>query len=304
MVFDLTILGTSSATPTVDRHPSAQYLAFGKHSFLLDCGEGCQIQILRYGLKSFRINKIFISHLHPDHYLGLPGLLSSYSLKGRTEPLEIYAPEGMREIMEVQFRYGDVHISYPISYITLKPGTQILYEDRNIKIQSFELEHRLKCWGFLFKEQKMPRKILKSAVEKEKLPLPAYSILRQGKDFVNDKGAVYENSRYTEANTPPECYAYITDTLFLPDLAKELRQYNIDLLYHEATFLHELHAKAVNTNHSTAKEAAEFASIAGAKKLLIGHYSSRYKDVQPLLEEAQAIFPHTMLAEEGKTFTA
>lgn len=304
MVFELTILGTSSATPTVDRHPTAQYLNFGKHSFLLDCGEGCQIQMLRFGVRSFKINKIFISHLHPDHYLGLPGLLSSYSLKGRTEPLEIYAPEGMKEILEVQFKYGDVFIGYPITYITLKPGTQTLYHDKNISIYSFELQHRLKCWGFVFKEEKMQRKVLKEAVANEKFPPNAFSILRQGKDFVNDQGKVYKNTDYTVPNTPPEVYAYITDTLYLPELAKELRSYNIDLLYHEATFLDELKHKAQSTHHSTAKEAAEFATIAGVKKLLIGHYSSRYKDLQPLLAEAQAVFPDTELAEEGKVFTA
>jgi ribonuclease Z len=304
MVFELTILGTSSATPTVDRHPSAQYLSFGKHNFLLDCGEGCQIQMLRYGLKSFRINKIFISHLHPDHYLGLPGLLSSYSLKGRTEPLEIYAPEGLKEILEVQFKYGEVHISYPISYITLKPGQQQIYHDKNISVYAFEVQHRLKCWGFVFKEDKMPRKVLKEAVAGVKLPPNAFSILRQGKDFTNDQGIVYENSKYTTANTPPEGFGYVTDTLFLPELAEELKQYKLDLLYHEATFLHDLHHKALSTHHTTAKEAGEFAKIAGVKKLLIGHYSSRYKDVQPLLAEAQAVFPNTELAEEGKTFTA
>jgi ribonuclease Z len=304
MVLELTILGTSSATPTVDRHPSAQYLNFGKHSFLLDCGEGCQIQMLRFGVRSFKINKIFISHLHPDHYLGLPGLLSSYSLKGRTEPLEIYAPEGMKEILEVQFKYGDVFIGYPITYITLKPGMQTVYHDKNISIYSFELQHRLKCWGFIFKEEKMPRKVRKDVAEIAKLPPNAFSMLRKGKDFIDQQGNVYKNEEYTIASPPPASYAYITDTLYLPELAKELRSLNIDLLYHEATFLDELKHKAQSTHHSTAKEAAEFATIAGVKKLLIGHYSSRYKDVQPLLVEAQAVFSNTELAEEGKVFTA
>jgi ribonuclease Z len=303
MAFELTILGTSSATPTPDRHPSAQYLVFGDHYILLDCGEGAQIQLMRFGLKSFRINKIFISHLHPDHYLGLPGLLSSLSLKGRTEPIEIYAPKGMQEIIDIQFLYGDVFLTYDIQYHILEgDGEKVLFQDNYLEIHSFPLEHRIPCWGFLFREIKMPRKINKELPIAQKLPIEAYPLLRRGQDYINPEGKIWPYLEYTIPNDPPFSYTYITDTVFLPKLAASLSRYKIDLLYHEATFLDELKEKAVATYHTTASEAALFAKEAKVKKLLIGHFSSRYKEPGVLLNEARKVFPDTELALEGEKF--
>jgi ribonuclease Z len=303
MAFELTILGTSSATPTPDRHPSAQYLVFGDQHMLVDCGEGAQIQLMRYGLKTFRISKIFISHLHPDHYLGLPGLLSSLSLKGRTEPLEIYAPKGMQEIIDVQFLYGDVFLTFDIKYHILEnDGERQLFKDKYLEVRCFPVVHRIPCWGFLFKEIKLPRKINKDLPVAQKLPVDAYPVLRAGQDYISPEGNIWSYLDYTVPNDPPFSYAYITDSVYLPKLAKALSKYEIDLLYHEATFLNELKEKAVTTFHTTASEAASFAKEANVKKLLIGHFSSRYKDPVVLLNEAREIFPDTELALEGEKF--
>jgi ribonuclease Z len=305
MGFELTILGTSSATPTPDRHPSAQYLVFGDHYILVDCGEGAQIQLMRYGLKSFRINHILISHLHPDHYLGLPGLLSSLSLKGRTEPLDIYAPKGMQEIIDVQFLYGEVYLTFDITYHVLEDhGEKLIFEDKNLQIYSFPLLHRIPCWGFLLKEKKFPRKINKQLPDAQKLPVDAYPLFRQGKNYTDPFGKTWNHLEHTLPNDPPFTYAYITDTLYLPKLAYTLSHHQIDILYHEATFLEELKEKAIITFHSTAGQAAAFAMKASVKKLLIGHFSSRYKDPEVLLDEAVKIFPNTALALEGEKFCA
>jgi len=305
MSFELTVLGTSSATPTLDRHPSAQFLIFGEHFMLIDCGEGAQVQLMRYGLKSYRIDKIFISHLHPDHFLGLPGLISSLSLKGRKEPLHIFCPKGLREILEVQFLYGEVHLNFTLEYHILESNKeQLIFEGSNLKIFSFPLQHRVPCWGFLFKEVKFPYKIKKELSPGTKPPFEVYPLFRQGKDFTDEKGKTWYFKDYTLANDPPLSYAYITDTLYLPELAESLANYNIDLLYHESTFLSDLQEKALITHHSTAKEAAQFAVLSHAKKLIIGHFSSRYGDLNTLLEEARLIFPETYLGLEGEKFIA
>lgn len=303
MTFELTILGTSSATPTPDRHPSAQYLAFGDHHILVDCGEGAQIQMMKFNVKSYRIDQIYISHLHPDHYLGLPGYLSSLSLKGRTEPLDIFAPKGMKEIIEVQFLYGGMHLTFEINYHILdSAGEKVIFEDNHLKVISIPVVHRISCWGFVFTEKKMPRKINKDHPDAQRLPIDSYSLFRSAKDYISSDGTIWKYEDYTIPNEPPYTYAYITDSLYLPTLSISMAQFNIDLLYHEATFLHELSAKAIETCHTTAKEAAEFARNSGSAKLIIGHFSSRYKDPGVLLDEALAVFPNTVLALEGEKF--
>lgn len=270
---------------------------------LIDCGEAAQIQMLRYGVKPSRIDYIFISHLHPDHILCLPGLLSSQSLVGRKANIKIYAPPGLQEILETQFNLSGTYISYNIAYFELKEGcNQLVMEDEGMCVTSFSVKHRIPCWGFVFKEKKAPRKINKEAVTGKNFPTEAYEILRSGHDYTDKNGHVYRVDEYTLPSPPPSSYAYITDTLYLPELAREIGK--VDILYHEATYAHDLLDKAINTFHSTAVQAAEFAKIAGANKLIIGHFSSRYKDLSNLLEEARSIFPETDLAEEGKSFTS
>jgi ribonuclease Z len=301
MGFEITILGSSSATPTLERHHTAQFFSFKQKAFLIDCGEGTQTQLLRYGLKSSRIEKIYISHLHPDHCLGLTGLLSSLSLKGRNAPVHIYAPKGLEEILEVQFRYCDVHIIYPLKIHELPAEPMaVIFEDDDFIVRSFPVEHRIPCWGFRFDEKRALRSIKKAAVLENPVPYEAYAVLRRGDDFTGPDGKVYSAAYYTIPNKPPVSYAYVTDTRYLPELATQLGP--VDLLYHESTFLSDLNHKAENTLHSTAKDAGEFAKLNGAKKLIIGHFSSRYKDLRPLEAEAQKIFPDTSLALEGQTF--
>lgn len=301
MPFEITILGSSSATPTLERHHTAQFLSFKQRSFLIDCGESAQTQILRYGLKSSRIEKIFISHLHPDHCLGLTGLLSSLSLKGRKDRVQIFAPQGLEEVLSVQFRHCDVYITYPLEILPLPEDTMaLIYEDNDIAVRSFPVRHRIPCWGFRFDEKRALRSIKKSVVLEHPVPYNAYAVLRRGEDFTDADGKVYRAEFYTIPNKAPVSYAYITDTLYLPELAGVIGP--VDLLYHESTFHSELAHKAEKTNHSTATEAAEFARLNGAKKLIIGHFSSRYKDLTLLEAEARQIFPETALAVEGRVF--
>ncbi len=303
MSFELTILGSGSATPTPERYPSAQFLVFADHYILIDCGEGTQVQMMRYGVKSFRMDMVFISHLHPDHFLGLPGLISSLSLKGRTEPLDIYCPKGLQEILDVQFLFGEVHLSYELRFHIFKDSSEnIEFEDKNLSVLSFELSHRLACRGFVFKEKKTPRKIKKERTDASKLPPEAYSVLRNGKDYIDTEGKTWHSEDYTIPNDTPFSYAYITDTLYMPQLANRFADIEINTLYHEATFMNDLKEKAINTFHSTAVEAAEFANISGANRLLIGHFSSRYKDLEPMLQEARDVFPNTFLAVDGARF--
>jgi ribonuclease Z len=207
--------------------------------------------------------------------------------------------------MEVQFRYAEMHFSYSIVFHTLEGADDIiLYEDKNLRISSFCVMHRLPCWGFLFEEKKPPYKIGKESVEGMGIPSAAFATLKSGQNFMAEDGQEYDYRNFTVPNTPPVSYCYITDTLFLPDLADRLRAKRIDLLYHEATFMHDLIDKAVDTRHSTARQAATFAKKAAVNTLLIGHFSSRYNDLNLLLEEAKAVFPQTWLAIEGETFSA
>ncbi len=295
----LMILGISSATPTLTRHPSAQVLDFGAYSYMIDCGEGTQVQCMRYGVKMSRLSRIFISHLHPDHYLGLLGILSTLNLQGRRDPLTIFAPKGLQEIIEIQFQYGRTSTSYPLEFIELQEGTlHEIHRSEYMQIEAFSLEHRLPCWGFRFTQLFPERRIIKQKVEGLNLEPEAYQALRNGKDYVS--GALeLRASEYTFEELP-KTFAYITDTLFLPELAIQLR--GTQNIYHEATYLHESHAKATDFHHSTAREAAEFAKIAEASQLILGHYSARYDSLEPLLEEAKSVFIHTKLGLEGEIY--
>ncbi len=303
MSFEITILGSSSATPTLTRYPSAQYFCFGSRAFLLDCGEGAQSQMLRYGLKNSRIEKIFISHLHLDHWLGLPGLLSTFSLNGRTAAIDIYAPFGLRQILETTFLHTSFHLNYPINFHTLTETEvlQSIFEDEHICIEAINVQHRVPCWAFVITAKNNFLKINKDFIEGKDIPLKAFAAFRLGNNFTDDNGKVFYFEDYTLPKTSPETYIYITDTLYLPHLAPQFPENS--LLYHEATFMHDLEEKAIITMHSTARQAALFAQKINAKKLIIGHFSSRYMDLKLMLEEAKAVFAQSEIAEEGLTFT-
>ena len=300
MSFQITVLGTSSATPTLTRHPSAQALVFNSRTFLIDCGEGTQLQCLKFGVKMFKIERIFISHFHADHCLGLAGLLSTLSLKGRETEITIYAPPGIRELVETQMRLSEAYLGFNIHYHELEWGaTHSIYSDKFIEVKSIPLEHRIACWGFLFKEKQPYRRIDKEALKQKNVPVAAFKELVYGRDYISPEGTVY-SARELTYGAPLHSYAYITDTLYLPNVAKQLK--GTDLIYHEATFLSDKLENAIKHYHSTALQAAQFAKTASASKLMIGHFSARYDDLTPLLEEAQSVFPDTVLAEEGKVY--
>jgi ribonuclease Z len=297
-IFQVTILGCSAATPTSVRHTTAQALLYHNKLFLLDCAEGTQIQIRRYKLPMMRINHIFISHLHGDHYLGLAGLLFSYHLLGRKNHIHIYAPPGLEEIINVQFRITRLEPQFPMIFHDLTKGGELIYEDRHLTVETLEMEHRLPAYGFLFREKPLPRNIRKEKIAEYNIPISSMAGLKAGRDFTTAAGQVIANEVLTTAPTPPRTYAFCSDTAYTEKFMEQIR--GADLLYHEATFLQDKADIAREKTHSTTVEAATLAQKAGVKKLLLGHYSARYKDMDLFRQEAAGVFPNTLLAEEGK----
>ncbi|MFT4031375.1 MAG: ribonuclease Z [Siphonobacter sp.] len=301
MLFQVSILGTGSATPTLMRNPTAQWVTHGDEHFLLDCGEGTQLQLLRYKLRVSRMKHIFISHLHGDHYFGLFGLLTSMNLAQRHEPLRIYGPHGLDEIITTHFKYSDTYLNYPLEFYRTNPNQQeYIFENEHLTIESFPLKHRVACTGFLFREKPKKRNLIRGLVPKEAQP-EELTRLKNGQDVYDTTGKL-KYSFMTLTTPPPKLrsYAFCSDTLYLPHLAEIVKK--VDLLYHEATFANDLKERALKTNHSTAGQAAQVAKDAQAGQLLLGHFSSRYREVDQILVEAKAVFPASILAEEGKTY--
>jgi ribonuclease Z len=302
MKFEVTILGSSSATPIFNRNPTSQALNINERLYLIDCGEGTQQQMLRFDIKASRIDHIFISHLHGDHYLGLIGLLSSLHLNGRTKPLQLFCPAPLKEIIELQFKYSETHIQYPIEYVFTDPTKPtVILENQDATVESIPLDHRIPCTGFVFKEKKRLRKLLKDKIENLDIPVEFYSRLKKGEDYTDAQGKVYKNDELTIDSDRPKSYAYCSDTIYSEKYFDQIA--GADLLYHEATFLHNMVDRANETHHTTALQAGEAAKQVGAKNLLIGHFSARYKTLNELLDEARSVFPETELAIEGKTFS-
>jgi ribonuclease Z len=302
MSINLTILGNSSATPTLNRFPSAQYLNMLDHHILIDCGEGTQMQLRKYKIKKSKLQYIFISHVHADHILGLPGLLFSMNLNSRTDVLHIFAPQSVFEIIDLFMKHSDTHLRFDIvRHITSDDAPHVIFENTLIKVTSFPLYHRVPTTGFIFEEQARLRKLNIDACEKNHIPFTLYNDLKRGKDYISSDGKVQiENERLTFDTGEPIRYAYASDTLFDPRVVDAVR--DVDVLYHESTFLHEKLDRALETKHTTALQAGMAAREAGVKQLLIGHFSSRYEDLTVLLDEAQTQFAQTEIAEEGKTF--
>lgn len=301
MRFEVTILGSSSATPIFNRNPTAQALNINEHLYLIDCGEGTQQQLLRYDVKATRIDHIFISHLHGDHYLGLVGLLSSLHLNGRRKLLKLFGPVHLKEIIDIQFKYSETVINYPLEFYATNPDRpEVILDNQDIIVETIPLDHRVPCTGFLFRQKKRLRKLLKDKVAELNIPLEYFTSLKKGKDYIAPDGTVYPNETLTADPSEPKMYAYCSDTIFNSRYFDQIN--GADLLYHEATFLHNMLTRAKDTYHTTAWQAAEVAVETGAKKLLIGHFSARYKSLNELLEEARNVFPETELAIEGKTF--
>lgn len=302
MSFELTILGSNSATPVFNRHQTAQVLKIENEYFLIDCGEGTQMQLQRYHHKLNKINYIFISHLHGDHYLGLVGLISTMHLFGRTKELHIFGPPGLNDIITIQLKYSETVFNYSVKFTELDTERQyeILDLDR-LSVETIPLIHRINCCGFLFREKPKKHRVRKELLP-EDISLAAIADLKNGRDILNENGEVILKNE--EATYPPKksrSYAYMSDTACSDRFIDLVR--NVDLLYHEATFLDELKERAKQTFHSTALEAAEFASRANVGRLIIGHFSSRYRELNPLLEEAQTVFRQSYLAIEGHVFT-
>jgi ribonuclease Z len=302
MSFNITILGSSGALPAFGRFPSCQLVEIQNRYFLIDCGEGAQIQLMKYQTNFHRINHILISHLHGDHYLGLMGLLFTMHLLRRTNELHIYSHAGLDEIITTQFKHSRSVPSYRIHFHFLsKDVNEIIFEDDHLTVETLPLRHKLTCSGFLFKEKIKPRRVNKEVLP-EGLLIRQIANLKRGMDVTDDDGNVlYKNADLTLPPRKSRSYAYCSDTAYNERLVEKIR--DIDLLFHEATFTKDEQSKANETLHSTAEQAARIARLSGVQRLLIGHFSARYKDLAPVLEEAKAVFENTHLANEGEIFS-
>jgi ribonuclease Z len=295
----VTILGNNSAIPAHGRHPTAQIISTQDDLLLFDCGEGTQIQILNYKIRRSRINHIFISHLHGDHYFGLIGLLSSFALLNRVQPLHVYGPAALQGLLDQQFQLSEIHIPFPYHFHAIEKDG-LLLETPNYIVSCFSTKHRIECRGFIIRQKKRNRKILKNRADSRDIPFNLYALLQEGKDVTLENGTVIKNEEVTIASPPPKSYAFTADTLFDPSLIEQIQ--GVDLLYHEATYPHALADKASARFHSTTKEAAEIAKRAGVKKLLIGHFSAKFDDTSAFEEEAKEVFPYSEAAIEGTTY--
>ena len=299
--FNIQILGCGSALPTTKRNPSSQLVDVNGKLFMIDCGEGTQLQMRKFGARMSKLHSIFISHLHGDHVFGLPGLISTLNLLGRTAELTIYAHQEMEQFLNPILDLFCRDLSYNVRLVLLRrKGYNLIYENRSISIYSFPLKHRIATSGFLFKEKEKQRHIKREMIDYYNIPIREINNIKNGADFITPQGIAIPNKRLTTPPNPQRSYAYCSDTAYDESIVPYIK--GVDLLYHEATFAESEIARTKKTGHSTARQAAEIAKLAEVKKLVIGHFSSRYKDLNPLLEEAKAVFPNTELAEEKKTF--
>lgn len=299
--FKVQILGCGSALPTTMHNPSSQLVDVNGKLFMIDCGEGTQLQMRKLGVRMGRLHSIFISHLHGDHVFGLPGLISSLGLLGRTAELTIYAHQEIEQFLTPFLNFFCKNLSYNVRLVLLKrKGYNLIYENKSITISSFPLKHRIATSGFLFKETEKLRHIKREMIDYYDIPIREINNIKNGADFITPKGEVVPNDRLTTPANPQRSYAYCSDTAYDESIVPHIK--GVDLLYHEATFSESEIERTAKTGHSTAKQAAEIAKLAEVKKLIIGHFSSRYKNLNPLLEEAKAVFDNTELAEEGKIF--
>ena len=295
--FELYILGCGSALPTTRHFPTSQVLNVRDKLYMIDCGEGAQLQFRKSRLKFSRLNHIFISHLHGDHCFGLWGLISTLNLLGRTAELHIYSPRGLEALLLPTLAFFNRQMTYRVlfhEFDTDKPS--LVYEDRSLTVTTIPLRHRIPCCGFLFAEKQGLNHIVREMVDFYKVPLFEMNRIKNGADYVTPEGEVVPNRLLTRPADPPRRYAYCSDTICLPEIAGQL--HGVDLLFHEATFASDNLGRAKETYHTTAVQAAELARSAEVKKLLIGHFSARYEDESVLLEEAREIFPETLLASE------
>ena len=297
----LTILGSSSALPTSGRYPSAHVLNAHERLFLIDCGEGTQMQLRKTKIRFAKINHIFISHLHGDHIFGLYGLLSTFSLMGRSNPVNLYAPENYDNMLKSHLSDFDINLSFEVNFMPLSSKDPVtILDDKYLTVTSFPLQHRVPAYGFLFREKKPDRNIIKESIDKYKIPLVRIPAIKKGEDFITSDGSIIRNKDITLPPPEPLSYAYCSDTKYFKRLASFVK--GVSLLYHEATFDKNNQKLAKMTGHSTTLDAARTAIDANAGSLIIGHFSARYKDIVPLVEEARTLFPETYPAIDGKSY--
>ena len=296
--FRVHILGCGSALPTGRHNPSSQIVEIRGKLFMVDCGEGTQLQIRRSKLNFTKIYAVFISHLHGDHVLGLIGMLSTFGLNGRTAPLHVYAPAEYGELLKLELAMFCGNLDYEVIFHGVDTTKQeIVYEDRSLTVETIPLCHRVHCAGYLFREKEGQRHIRRDMIDYYNIPVSQINNIKAGHDWTTEDGETIPNERLTEPSDPVRSYAYCSDTRYMPELASRIK--DITLLYHEATYTEEFRDKAIKYLHSTAHEAALTARDANALKLMLGHYSKRFSDERPLLDEAVAIFPNTILSNEG-----
>ena len=296
--FELHILGCGSALPTTRHFATSQVVNLRDKLFMIDCGEGAQMQLRKSRLKFSRLNHIFISHLHGDHCFGLMGLISTFGLLGRTAELHIHSPKGLEELLTPMLNFFCHTLAYKVIFHEFDTRqTSVVYEDRSMTVTTIPLQHRIPCCGFLFAEKARPNHIIRDMVDFYKVPVYELNRIKNGSDYVTPEGEVIANTRLTRPSDPPRKYAYCSDTIFRPEIVKQLS--GVDLLFHEATFAESELARAKDTYHTTAAQAARIALEAGVRQLVIGHFSARYEDESILLKEASAVFPNTILAKEN-----
>ena len=300
--FEVNILGCGSALPTTRHFSSSQVVNIREKLFMIDCGEGAQLQLRRSKLKFSRLNHIFISHLHGDHCFGLMGLISTFGLLGRTATLHIYAHKELERLLAPQLEFFCKGMTYEVAFHAIDPNkAEVIYDDRSVSVSTIPLRHRIPTCGFLFQEKKTPNHIIRDMVDFYQIPVYELNRIKNGEDYVCPDGTVVPNHRLTIPSDPPRSYAYCSDTICLPGIVPQIK--GVDLLFHEGTFAQSDAARAKETFHTTAAQAAGIARDAAVGQLVIGHFSARYEEESILLEEAKSVFPNTLLARENLNIT-
>ncbi len=298
-MFAVTILGNNSAVPAFNRHPTSQVVTYDGVNYLVDCGEGTQIQMINYKIRRSKISHVFISHLHGDHYFGLVGLINSFNLLNHQQELHVYGPAQLKEIIGLQLSVADTKLCYPLHIHTIDREATLV-DTGKLVIRCFPTHHRIECYGFSFTEKKPPRKPDPGKAKTAGIPAVFFERLKDGEDYITEDGTVIPNETVTMAGNPPRSYAYCADTKYTESLIPYIQ--GADMIYHETTYLDNLRERAESRFHSTSKQAALIAQKAGVKKLLIGHFSSKYDTLDEFETEAREIFPNTELALEGVAY--
>ena len=297
----VTILGCYAATPRTLTHPTSQVLEIKNHLFLIDCGEGTQVQLRKQKVRFSKINHIFISHLHGDHFFGLPGLVATFRLLGRVNPLHIYGPKGIKEAVTLLLKLGDSWTNYPLHFHELSSqAPEVVFEDKKVTVTTIPLDHRVYTNGFLLSEKVGSRKLEAQAVEAHGIDSCYFQNIKDGKDAPNKAGEIIPNAQLSSDPKPTKSYAFCSDTAYFPKIIAQIKE--VTVLYHESTFLESESDLATKTKHSTASQAAKIAESAGVKSLILGHYSTRYDGLQPFKEEAEVYFKPVLLADDGREF--